>query len=83
MWGIASEVFVVLGCVPLVFIVPSMKGKCLDVLLTFYLTSIMNIVTDFMVFTLPIPAVRKLALRRNQKVLVISIFGLGFLYVKL
>lgn len=72
-----------LGCVPIIFIVPSMKGRCLDVLLTFYLTSIMNIVTDFMVFTLPIPAVTKLRLRRNQKILIISIFGLGFLYVKL
>ena len=68
-----------LGCVPLIYIVPSMKGKCLDVLLTFYLTSIMNIVTDFLVFTLPVPAVRKLALPRNQKIIVISIFGLGFL----
>ena len=72
-----------LSCVPIMFIVPSLKGKCLDVLVTFYLTSIMNIVTDFLVFTLPIPAVRKLSLGTKKKVLVISIFGLGFLYVKL
>ena len=79
LWGLVNEVLAVLGCVPLMYIVPSMKGKCLDVLLTFYLTSIMNIVTDFLVFILPVPAVRKLALPRNQKIIVISIFGLGFL----
>lgn len=78
-WGITQEVLVGMSCVPVAIFVPSRQGRCVDALAVWYLTSIMNIVTDFAVFATPMPAIRGLALRRKQKILVASIFGLGFL----
>ena len=78
-WGVIQEVLVGMSCVPVAVFVPSRADRCVNALVVWYLTSIMNIVTDFAVFTTPMPAIRGLALRRKQKILVASIFGLGFL----
>jgi hypothetical protein len=78
-WGVAQEILVGMSCVPVAVFIPSRMGKCIDALTVWYLTSIMNIVTDFMVFTTPMPAVKNLKLRKKQKLMVLSIFGLGFL----
>jgi hypothetical protein len=80
-WGVVQEILVGLGCVPVSIFVPSRRNVCIDSLVVWFLTSIMNIVTDFIVFIVPMPAIKQLQLRRKQKFLVASLFGLGFLYV--
>ena len=77
-WGIAQEFLVGLACTPVPMFIPSMQGHCVDSLTVWYLTSIMNIVTDFIIFLTPMPAIKHLQLRRKQKILVGGIFGLGF-----
>ena len=78
-WGITQEVLVGMSCNPVAIFIPSQRGSCVNALAVWYLTSIMNIVTDFAVFTTPMPAIRGLSLPKRQKILVASIFGLGFL----
>ncbi len=78
-WGIAQEFLVGLACTPVAVFVPSRQGKCIDTTVVWYLTSVMNIVTDFVIFVSPIPAIRHLQLQTKQKFLVASIFCLGFL----
>lgn len=78
-WGITQEFLVGMACIPMGIIIPSHQAICINSLMVWYLTSIMNIVTDFIVFLLPMPAVRNLHLPPKQKLLISSIFGLGFL----
>ncbi|KAK4444147.1 hypothetical protein QBC34DRAFT_188086 [Podospora aff. communis PSN243] len=78
LWGIAQSVLVAFACVPTSLFIPSQVPVCLDSLSIFYLTSIMNIITDFIIFSVPLPAIRGLHLPRRQKILVTSIFCLGF-----
>ncbi|CAK7199777.1 hypothetical protein SEUCBS139899_002460 [Sporothrix eucalyptigena] len=78
LWGITQEFLVAFACIPVSIFIPSMASKCIASLVVWYLTSIMNIVTDFIIFMVPIPAIRNLRLPLRQKILVMSIFCLGF-----
>ena len=78
LWGITQSVLVAFACVPTSLFIPSQVPVCLDSLTIYYLTSIMNIITDFIVFTVPLPAVKALHLPPRQKILVTSVFCLGF-----
>ena len=78
-WGIAQELLVGFSCNPVAIIIPELVGRCITPLAVWYLTSIMNIVTDFVVFVIPIPAIIKLRLAKRQKLLVATLFCLGFL----
>jgi hypothetical protein len=69
------------SCTPLTAFVPGMVGKCIYTLPVWYLTSCMNIVTDFMIFAIPIVPVIKLRIGNKQKGLLLALFCLGFLYV--
>jgi len=42
-------------------------------------TSVMHILTDFLIYALPIPAIRTLRLRFRLKTLLYSLFAFGFL----
>lgn len=77
-WGTTQEVLVGFACVPASVFLPSLRNICIDSLVVYYLTSVMNIVTDFVVFMVPLPALRALNLPRRQKLLVMSVFCLGF-----
>ncbi|KAK1827392.1 hypothetical protein QBC39DRAFT_176056 [Podospora conica] len=77
-WGTTQEVLVGFACVPASVFLPSLRAICIDSLVVYYLTSVMNIVTDFVVFMVPLPALRALNLPRRQKLLVMSVFCLGF-----
>ncbi|KIH93894.1 hypothetical protein SPBR_06033 [Sporothrix brasiliensis 5110] len=77
-WGVTQEFLVAFACIPVSLFVPSMAATCIESLVVWYLTSIMNIVTDFVLFLVPIPAVRQLRLPLRQKALVMSLFCLGF-----
>lgn len=78
-WGIAQNILVGFGCFPMAAIDPAWSNFCVETLIVWYLTSIMNIVTDFMVFLLPLLAIRSVQLRRRQKLLIASLFSVGFL----
>ena len=78
LWGVTQEVLVGFACNPVSIFIPSQASVCIDSLTVWYLTSVMNIVTDFIVFLVPLPAIRGLQLQRKQKVLVTSVFCLGF-----
>lgn len=78
-WGVVQEILVGFACIPVSVFIPSQAAICIDSLTVWYLTSIMNIVTDFFVFMVPMPAIRGLQLQRKQKILVTSVFCLGFL----
>jgi hypothetical protein len=41
--------------------------------------SIMHIITDFIIFALPLPVLVKLRINKKQKVGLIAVFSLGFL----
>lgn len=80
-WAVVQVLILALACLPLASIVPSMKGRCLPVDPVWYLSSAMNIVTDFGVFCIPIPSLLGLRTKdRKQKALLLVVFGLGFLY---
>lgn len=81
LWGITQEFLVAFACIPVPLFIASMADKCISSSTVWYLTSIMNIITDFVIFLVPIPAIRNLALQLRQKLLVMSLFCLGFLYV--
>ncbi|KAK4163955.1 hypothetical protein QBC43DRAFT_211601 [Cladorrhinum sp. PSN259] len=78
LWAATQAVLLGVSCIPVATIVPSMANKCLDTLPVWYFSSTMNIVTDFLIFIIPLPCVYNLTLRTNQKILVFSIFSLGF-----
>jgi hypothetical protein len=79
LWAVTQAVLLGVSCIPVATIVPSMAAKCLDTLPVWYFSSTMNIVTDFLIFVIPLPCVYNLTLRTNQKILIFSIFSLGFL----
>lgn len=80
LWTVAQILILSLSCLPLTNIIPSMKGKCLPVDPTWYLSSAMNIFTDFVIFLIPIPNLITLrTTNRRQKALLLVVFGLGFL----
>jgi len=56
-----------------------MRGNCIYTLPVWYLTSSMNILTDFITFIVPIAPVLKLKLRLRQRLLLLCLFCLGFL----
>lgn len=78
-WGVAQSILVVFGCFPVAVLNPAWKDFCIKTIIVWYLTSIMNIVTDFIVFLLPLVAIRGLQLRIRQRLLIASLFGVGFL----
>ncbi|KAF2017379.1 hypothetical protein BU24DRAFT_149608 [Aaosphaeria arxii CBS 175.79] len=77
-WGITQEFIVGFSCTPLTSFLPSMEGKCIYTLPVWYLTSCMNIVTDFVVFLIPVIPVLKLHMGSKQKGMLLGLFCLGF-----
>ncbi|KAF2180446.1 hypothetical protein K469DRAFT_279072 [Zopfia rhizophila CBS 207.26] len=54
------------------------KGKCLPGPPLWFMNAALNIVTDLLIFILPLPAIRSLKLPRRQKIGLFIIFMLGF-----
>lgn len=79
LWMIVQVTILALACVPIAVVLPHMADKCLDTLPIWYFSSGMNIFTDFTILLIPLPSVLKLKLRRKQKILLLGVFGLGFL----
>ncbi|KAH7146074.1 hypothetical protein EDB81DRAFT_650699 [Dactylonectria macrodidyma] len=78
LWAIVHDIILGLACVPLSFINPSMADKCLDTVPAWYSVTIVHIITDFIIFLIPLPVILSLNLRLKQKILLATIFSLGF-----
>jgi hypothetical protein len=68
-----------ISCIPLQAVWdPSVKGWCLGLGLQLG-NSILHVVTDFVIFILPLPVLFKLQLNRRKKIGLMLVFSIGFL----
>lgn len=81
MWSISQLLIVIFSCTPIeTFWLGEdvTGGKCMPNLPFWYINAGGNIITDVMIFIIPLPALGSLKLRRNQKLALIGVFCLGF-----
>ena len=80
-WSIASLLIAIFSCVPVQsFWDQSVTGVCVPEHPWWEINSAGNVITDFAVFCLPLPTLWKLHLPRAQKIALLGLFSLGFLY---
>ncbi|KAK4147793.1 uncharacterized protein C8A04DRAFT_33899 [Dichotomopilus funicola] len=77
-WAVLQAVLLGICCIPITAFVPSMTGKCLDTLPVWYFSSVLNIAIDFLIFAVPLPCVYGMTMHSNQKMMIFSVFCLGF-----
>jgi hypothetical protein len=79
-WGITLSFLLPMVCMPVAaFWDPNVKGFCLDNATIWYVMAGVNVVTDFAVFTMPIPVISSLQLPKKQKAMLLIVFTLGIL----
>lgn len=79
-WALTLSILLPLVCNPVAsFWDPSIQGTCLDQLAIWYVMASVNLVTDFVTFSLPLPVIKSLQLPKRQKYLLMGVFCLGFL----
>ena len=61
---------------------PAVKGRCHTGPLIMWVAIGLHIVTDFLIFALPVPVVLSMTATQPQRIILLLIFALGFLYVK-
>lgn len=77
-WAIFSGIFI---CTPVQsFWDHRVKGQCLNKLAVNYSAAGVNAATDFATAILPLPLVGSLPISRQQKILLMIVFGFGFWY---
>ncbi|GME48475.1 putative alpha beta-hydrolase protein [Neofusicoccum parvum] len=75
---IQAALFSIFLCVPVSFFwTRRQPGRCLDVQKLYMAQGILNVISDLVVITLPIPAFRSLKISRKEKIALIGIFALG------
>lgn len=77
-WTIIMTFLAIFNCKP-ISAFWTMKGTCLNFRDFAIGYAVVNIVTDFTVWLMPIPSVWKIQLPRGQKVALTLIFALGLL----
>lgn len=79
-WSIALVFTSIFGCIPVeAFWKPNIQAKCIPNLPLWYINAGGNIITDIIIFALPLPIVWKLKMPNAQRISLIAVFGLGFL----
>jgi hypothetical protein len=79
-WGITLTFLLPLVCIPVAaFWDPTVDGFCLNSEAIWYVMAGVNVVTDFIVFSMPIPVISTLHLPPKQKALLMVVFLLGIL----
>ena len=79
-WGITLCFLLPLSCIPVdAFWNPDVKGFCPDRGTIWYIMAGVNVVTDFTVFSMPIPVISSLHLPTRQKAMLLIVFTLGIL----
>ncbi|OAL49913.1 hypothetical protein IQ07DRAFT_644183 [Pyrenochaeta sp. DS3sAY3a] len=77
-WGVAQQLITAFSCVPLELLIPKWHGRCIPTFSVFNLNSVMNMVTDFAIFAIPIRPVLHLQMPRRRKLHLLAVFCLGF-----
>jgi hypothetical protein len=79
LWSTSQLLVNIFQCTPIHrFWVPDIPGTCIPPLPFWYINAAGNIVTDIIVFIIPLPALSRLNLRRGQKFALVGVFSLGF-----
>lgn len=79
-WSVTLSVLLPNVCNPVSsFWDPAVPGTCLNQLAIWYVMASVNLVTDFVVFSMPLPVIKNLQLPKKQKVMLMGVFCLGFL----
>ncbi|EXM13683.1 hypothetical protein FOTG_17881 [Fusarium oxysporum f. sp. vasinfectum 25433] len=77
-WNILQAILCSLTCVPIALFAPSRQHRCINSLPVWLTAAVVNIITDFIVFVLPLPAIKSLPLPTKQKILLSGVVCLGF-----
>ncbi|KAL2256213.1 hypothetical protein VTK26DRAFT_2018 [Humicola hyalothermophila] len=79
LWSISQLLVVIFTCSPIhKFWLPETPGRCIPNIPFWYYNAAGNILTDVIIFVLPLPVLTRLNLRKNQKLGLIGVFSLGF-----
>jgi hypothetical protein len=79
LWSISQLLVTIFTCTPIEkFWKPEVPGTCIPNLPFWYINAAGNILTDVIVFVVPLPALGSLKLQRSQKLMLLGIFSLGF-----
>ena len=79
-WGIACISMFSTICTPIQKLwEPSRAGRCIPLLVAYYVPAAINTATDFGTWILPLPIIKRLQLPKRQKYILMFVFGLGFL----
>ncbi|KAK3936525.1 integral membrane protein [Diplogelasinospora grovesii] len=80
-WGVALVVTLSQVCIPArAFWEPENVpggGKCMPLVPVFFVPAVINMITDFIIFLMPLPAIRQLQLPLKQKIILSLILCLG------
>ncbi|KAM7206101.1 hypothetical protein V8F20_002883 [Naviculisporaceae sp. PSN 640] len=81
-YGIALTLTNIFNCSPVGsmgdYVTGSPKSKCVNLKAKWYADAGLNIVMDFVIFSLPIPVLRSMTLKWRQKIWLYGVFMLGF-----
>jgi hypothetical protein len=80
--GISQALIGGLFCVPLSVwwdVNGDKEGHCIDVVAWWYSNAVINIVTDVVIFTIPLTLLHTLPLQLGQMIVLMVVFSLGFL----
>ncbi|OHF03866.1 hypothetical protein CORC01_00728 [Colletotrichum orchidophilum] len=78
-WSISQILVEIFICTPIAAgWDKSIKGSCIPNYPQWYINAAGNIITDIIVFVLPLPVINRLNLARGQKYVLLGIFCLGF-----
>lgn len=81
-WLISVTVAHGLECTPVAKIWDNnLPGHCLNTVALFMIGSIIDVVMDFLILLLPLPAIMRLQMGLHKKISLVVIFALGGLYV--
>ncbi|KAK0609242.1 hypothetical protein B0T14DRAFT_601099 [Immersiella caudata] len=81
-WALSQTFVGIFTCTPINgFWDKTIESKCIPNIPQWYINAAGNIITDVAVFCLPLPAIWKLQLPKQQKIILIGVFGLGFFTV--
>ncbi|KAL0935071.1 uncharacterized protein CTRU02_209662 [Colletotrichum truncatum] len=81
-WGVSVVIMSFAFCIPIQgFWDHTIPAKCLSQEILYYVFGACSIITDIIIFVLPLPALLKLQLPQSQKLYLLGIFSLGFFIV--
>ncbi len=79
-WALSQVLVGIFACNPVSgFWDSSIKAKCIPNIPQWYINAGGNIITDVLVFALPLPAIWRLQLPKASKIVLLFVFSLGFL----